>query len=150
MSASTRHGFTLIEMIVVLIVIAVTAGLVAPAMLRMTGTPADASDAAPISALLRGARRQALESGSVVTLILDPKDARYRADTSGPRGAGLLSEGELTLDPGITLESDSLRVRFTFRPDGSVFGDTLTVHGRWTSSRISVDRWTGAIHVDAR
>ena len=150
MSASRRHGFTLIEMIVVLIVIAVTAGLIAPAMLRMAGTPADASDAAPLSALLRAARRQALEGGSVVTLILDPRDARYRADTSGPRGAGLLSEGELTLDPGVTLESDSIRVRFTFRPDGSVFGDSLTVRGRWTSSRISVDRWTGAINVDAR
>lgn len=150
MSESSRRGFTLIEMIVVLIVIAVTAGLTAPAMMRMAGAPDDDSDAAPLSALLRGARRQALEGGSVVTLILDPRDARYRADTAGPRGAGLLSEGELTLDPGVTLESDSLRVRFTFRPDGSVFGDTLTVRGRWTSSRISVDQWTGAIHVDAR
>jgi prepilin-type N-terminal cleavage/methylation domain-containing protein len=147
---SMRRGFTLIEMIVVLLVIAVTAGLTAPAMMRMVSAPADESDAAPLAALLRGARRHALESGSVVTVVVDPKDARYRADTSNPRGAGLLSEGELAFDQGVTLVSDSLRVRFTFRPDGSVFGDTLTVRGRWTSSRLSVDRWTGAIHVDAR
>ena len=150
MSATVRRGFTLVEMIVVLIVIAVTAGLIAPAMMRMAGVSTDDTDAAPLSALLRSARRTALEEGTVVTVILDPKEARYRADTSGPRGAGLLGEGELTFESGVALESDSLRVRFTFRPDGSVFGDTVTVQGRWTSSRVSVDRWTGAIHVDAR
>ena len=145
-----RGGFTLVEMIVVLIVVAVIAGLTAPAMMRITGTPADDSDAAPLTALLRAARRQAIENGSVVTVILDPRAARYRADTSSPRGAGMLSEGVLAFDPGVTLESDSLRVHFRFRPDGSVFGDTLTVRGRWTTSRLSVDPWTGAVHVDAR
>jgi general secretion pathway protein H len=149
-TARGRRGFTLIEMIVVLIVIAVTAGLAAPAMMRMTGPAADDSDAAPLTALLRGARRQAIEGGSVVTLTLAPEDARYRADTSGPRGTGLLLAGRLTLGEDVTLESDSLRVRFTFRPDGSVFGDTLTVHGRLSSAQVSVDKWTGAIHVDAR
>ena len=74
MTARSRRGFTLIEMIVVLIVIAVTAGLTAPAMMRMAGPAADDSDAAPLTALLRGARRQAIEGGSVVTLILDPMD----------------------------------------------------------------------------
>ncbi len=150
MMRRVRRGFTLIEMIVVLIVIAVTAALIAPALMRVSGAAADDSESAPLSALLRAARRQALAGGSVVTLIVDPKEARYRADTSGPRGTGLLSEGELAFQPGVTLESDSLRVRFSFRPDGSVFGDTLTIRGRWTSSRVSVDRWTGAIHVDAR
>jgi type II secretion system protein H len=150
MSGIRRRGFTLIEMIVVLIVIAITAGLIAPAMMRMAGASTDDTESAPLSALLRAARRQALEGGTVVAVLIDPKEARYRADTSGPRGAGLLSEGELTLESGVSLESDSLRVRFTFRPDGSVFGDTLTVRGRWTSFRVSVDRWTGAIHVDAR
>ena len=150
MRPAARRGFTLIEMIVVLIVIAVTAGLTAPAMMRMAGVQTDDAEIAPVTALLRAARRQALEGGTVVTVMLDPEDARYRADTTGPRGAGMLSEGALELEPGVTLESDSLRVRFTFRPDGSVFGDTITVHGRWASSRLMVDRWTGAIHVDAR
>ena len=148
--ARARHGFTLIEMIVVLIVIAVIAGLTAPAMMRMAAPEVDASDAAPVAGLLRAARRQAIEGGSVVTLILDPEEARYRADTSGPRGSGRLSEGPISIGEDVTLESDSLRVRFTFRPDGSVFGDTVIVHGRYASARVSVDRWTGAVRVDAR
>jgi hypothetical protein len=99
---------------------------------------------------LRGARREAIEKATTVTVLIDPAGARYRADTAGPRGAGLLDEGPVQLDAGVSLESDSLRVRFTFRPDGSVFADTLTVRGRWATSRIAVDRWTGAIRVDAR
>ena len=150
MSARRRRGFTLIEMIVVLIVIAIIAGLTAPALVRLGGTSEDTSDAAPLAALFRGARREAIERATTVTVVLDPAAARYRADTSGPRGSGLLAEGQLALGDGVVLESDSLRLRFSFRPDGSVFGDTLTVRGRWESSRIAIDRWTGAIHVDAR
>ncbi len=150
MSVRNRHGFTLIEMIVVLIVVAILAGLTAPALLRMGAVAEDTTDAAPLTALFRGARREAIQSGTTVTLVLDPAEARYRADTSGARGAGMLKEGEIVLGDGVVLESDSARIRFTFRPDGSVFGDTLTVRGRWESSRLSIDRWTGAIHVDAR
>ena len=150
MMATGGRGFTLIEMIVVLIVIAVIAGLTAPAMMRAVSASEDTSDAAALVALFRGARREAIERGTTVTVVLDPAEARYRADTSGPRGAGLLKEDAIALGDGVSLESDSLRVRFTFRPDGSVFGDTLTVRGQWESSRISIDRWTGAIHVDAR
>ena len=150
MNATSRDGFTLIEMIVVLIVVAIIAGLTAPALMRLGETSEDTSDAAPLAALLRGARREAIERGATVTVVLDPEEARYRADTSSPRGAGLLKQGQLSLGDGVVLESDSLRVRFTFRPDGSVLGDTLTIRGRWESSRLSIDQWTGAIHVDAR
>ena len=96
------------------------------------------------------ARREAIERGIVVSLTLDPAGARYRADSVSVRGAGLLAEGEIALDEGVSLATDSARVRFTFRPDGSVFGDSVTVHGQWSSSVVSLDRWTGAIRIDAR
>ena len=145
-----RAGFTLIEMIVVLIIIAVLAGLTAPAMARMVSPHLAEGDAMPVAALFRSARREAVERGLIVALTVDPAGARYRADSIGVGGSGLLSEGPIALDEDVALETDSLRVRFTFRPDGSVFGDTITVRGRSTTSRISVDRWTGAIHIDAR
>ena len=150
MSSRARAGFTLIEMIVVLIVIGVLAGLTAPAMARAISPHAAEGDAMPVAALLRGARREAIERGLYVTVTLDAAGARYRADSAGVRGTGMLSEGTLELRDGVMLETDSLRVHFTFRPDGSVFGDTLTVRGPWSASRVSIDRWTGAIHVDAR
>lgn len=145
-----RTGFTLIEITVVLIIIALLAFMTAPAMMRAVTPHAADGDAMPVAALFRSARREAVERGLVVSLMLDPAGARYRADSIGARGVGLLGEGNIALDEGVTLQADSVRVRFTFRPDGSVFGDSITVHGRWSSSLVTVDRWTGAIRIDAR
>lgn len=146
----TRTGFTLIEITVVLVIIALLAFMTAPAMMRAVTPYAAEGDAMPVAALFRSARREAVERGLVVSLMLDPAGARYRADSIGARGVGLLGEGNLALDEGVTIHADSVRVRFTFRPDGSVFGDSITVRGPWSSSLVTVDRWTGAIRIDAR
>src|SRR5688500_3030079 len=122
MSMRIRRGFTLIEMIVVLIVIAILAGLTGPALMRSMVPHSDEGDAMPVAALFRSARQVAIERGLFVALTIDAAGGRYRADSTGARGTGLLSEGAIALDEGVTLETDSLRVLFTFRPDGSVFG----------------------------
>lgn len=150
MTARRRGGFTLIEMIVVLIIVGILAWLTAPAMMRVASPYAHDGQAAPIAALLRSGRREAIERGLVVSMTIDAVAAKYRADSIGVRGAGLLGEGDIAMDEGVALETDSLRVRFTFRPDGSVFGDSIIVRGRYGGSVLSVDRWTGAIRIDAR
>lgn len=145
-----RAGFTLIEIIVVLVIISILAWMTAPAMMRAVTPHAEEGDAMPLAALFRSARREAIERGLVVSLTVDPVGARYRADSISVHGAGLLGEGDIALDEGVSLVADSARVRFTFRPDGSVFGDSITVHGQWSSTLVTIDRWTGAIRVDAR
>jgi prepilin-type N-terminal cleavage/methylation domain-containing protein len=53
MIRTSRAGFTLIEMIVVLIVIGITAGLIAPAIMRMSGVRTDDPETAPVAARSR-------------------------------------------------------------------------------------------------
>jgi general secretion pathway protein H len=143
-----RRGFTLVEIIVVLIVIAIAGAVAVPELLEAMDVGADDGEIAPLTALLRDARQTSVEQGVIVTLVLDPEGARYRADTSSVNGAGLLHEGHVELEPGVRMESDSLRLSWRFRPDGSVFGDTVVVAGQWGSSRVTVDRWTGEIRVE--
>ncbi len=145
-----RRGFTLIEMIVVLIIISILAWMTAPAMMRAVSPHADEGDAMPLAALFRSARKEAVERGLIVALTVDPAGGRYRADSIGVLGAGLLSEGAIALDEGVSLEADSARVRYVFRPNGSVFGDSILVRGQWSASLVTIDRWTGAIRIDAR
>ena len=143
-----RRGFTLVEVIVVLIVVAIVGAIAVPELLRAMEVGADDGEVAPLTALFREARRVSADRAVVVRVVLDPEGARYRADTSGVWGAGLLHEGEIELEPGVQMQSDSARLNFTFRPDGRVFADTVIVSGRWGSSMVTVDRWTGAIRVD--
>ena len=150
MTVRGRGGFTLIEMIVVLTIISVLAWLTAPAMMRAVSPYAEEGDAMPVAALLRSARREAIERGLFVSLVIDPAGARYRADSAGAGSAGLLGEGAIAIDEGVSLESEMIRVSFVFRPDGSVFGDSITVRGQYGASLVSVDRWTGAVRIDAR
>lgn len=145
-----RAGFTLIEMIVVLMIVSIITWLTAPALMRAVSPHANDGEATALAALLRSARREAIARGVVVALTVDPAGARYRADSIGARGVGLFGEGDIALDEGVALETDSARVRFTFRPDGSVFGDSVTVRGRDGAVLVSMDRWTGAIRIDAR
>jgi general secretion pathway protein H len=143
-----RRGFTLVELIVVLIVIAIAGGVAVPELLRAMDVGADDGEVAPLTALLRDARRTSIEHAVIVTLVLDPEGARYRADSASVYGSGLIHEGTIEMESGVAMQSDSLRLHFTFRPDGSAFSDTVVVAGRWGSSRVMVDRWTGAIRVE--
>jgi prepilin-type N-terminal cleavage/methylation domain-containing protein len=142
-----RRGFTLVELIVVLVVIAIAGFVAVPELIRAMEVGADDGEVAPFTSLLRYARQRSIENAVIVRLIVDPEGLRYRADSAGVWGAGLLEEGIIELDPGVRMESDSTRLNYTFRPDGSAFGDTVVVSGRWGSSHVSLDRWTGAINV---
>src|ERR1043165_3333033 len=78
--AAARRGFTLWELTMVLLILAITATLAAPALARFgTEQPATAADAA--LGLLHDARKAAIDFHVTSVLWLDPKTLRYQLDT---------------------------------------------------------------------
>ena len=112
--STSRAGFTLIEILVSLLIIAVMAAVAAPAFLREPAPP-DMDDAqARMEALFRMARDSAVRSATPVTVVLDSLsglvwfDARTRLaadlpvtqdapDTNGQRPSGVNADGSIRL-----------------------------------------------------
>lgn len=140
-----RHGYTLMELIVVLVLIGVLLTVVTPAFTRInegqTGTTV-------VLRALESARATSLSQAAQVDVIIDPASARIwvRSDRTNPR---LDTTYTLSLPPSDTLFARSPRVRFSFRADGTVWGDEIGVRSGSKSTRIDVASLDGAISAPA-
>jgi prepilin-type N-terminal cleavage/methylation domain-containing protein len=143
----TRRGFTLWELTMVLLVMAIAATLAAPAFVRFGAEqPSQAADR--VLALLRDARRASLEYNASVVLRLDPKTLKYQVDTTTTGGSGVLAAGVLELGLTETLETDRPRLQYLFRPTGAAFADSVIVRGGDVPYVVRVDPWTGVARAD--
>lgn len=137
-----RKGFTLMEMGVCLVIMAVAAAVVAPAISRLgEGKPESAGDA--LVRLLRDARNLAITRNYQVTVRIDPVSSRYRVDTTGSRGTGVFADSTLELGDSETLETELDRLQYTFQRTGAVMGDTVMVRGIGVNAMLMIDPWTG-------
>jgi prepilin-type N-terminal cleavage/methylation domain-containing protein len=143
-----RAGFTLWELTMVLLVMAIAATLAAPAFARF-GTDQPSGPADKMLGLLHDARKAAFDFNATVTLRMDPKTLRYQIDTAGVVGAGRFAEG--TLDLGLTqsLFTDQPRLQYVFRPTGVAFADTVIVRGGNVPLVVRVDPWSGVARADS-
>jgi prepilin-type N-terminal cleavage/methylation domain len=147
-ASGRRPGFTLWELTMVLLVMAIAATLAAPAFARFgTEQPTGAAD--KLIGLLRDARKASIDFNATVTLRMDPKTLRYQLDTSGITGSGRLAEGTLDLGLAATLVTDEPRLRYVFRPSGVAFADTVIVRGGNVPLVVRVDPWSGVARADS-
>ncbi len=144
-----RRGFTLWETALVLAVLAVTLVLAAPAMVDFGAIRAQ-TDAEPVLALLRDARHEAIATGTVATLRLDPATGRWRVDTTGVAGMATLASGAIDLGGSTTLVTDADRLQFIFQPTGASFADSVGVRGQNGTVMVLVDPWTGVPRAESR
>lgn len=145
-----RRGFTLVEMLVVIVILAIVSAVTIPAF-RSNSDDQLANAVRVITTLMQRSRQTAIERGENVTLVVDAEHARYWAVVHGTsRADSVVSYGAIEMSSGATLSSDALRSRFLFEPSGSASGPSLVVKVDSRAAVIALDRWTGDAHAQTQ
>lgn len=140
---SNERGFTLLELIVTLIVVAVAVGLTVPAIGRSTESLRVRAEVAGFSAMLRHARERAIVTRTAQAVVIDPAAHRVSRLAGGP-------EGEVRetrpLSERLTVEAEpppALTVRF--EPQGGSSGADFRLSSGGIAYRVTVDALTGRV-----
>lgn len=124
-------GFTLMEMLVVLALLAVVAGIALPVARRQNDGVALRATAHQLAAHMRTARGAAIRDSAEKTLVLDAGGRRYWVE--GVTKVQALAKGvELRV-------AGALR----FYPDGTSTGGTVVLAGGGSAAEITLDTLTG-------
>ena len=136
-------GFTLLELIVTLAILAVVAAIVMPSIGRGTESVRMRAEVAGFSALLRHARERAIVSQKPQAVVVEVANQRVSVRAGGPDGevreTRALSERltiEATPPPALTVQFDAR--------GGSSGGDFRLTSGAITW-RVTVDALTGRV-----
>ena len=135
------RGFTLLELIVTLLVVAIAIGLVAPAIGRSMDTVRTRAQVAGFSATFRHAREQAITTQQQHTVVVNPA-SRILTVTTGEddvRWTRALSN-RLTIE---VASPEALTVRFA--PQGTSTGGQFRVRSGAVTYRVTVDAVTGRV-----
>jgi prepilin-type N-terminal cleavage/methylation domain-containing protein len=135
------RGFTLLELIVTLVVLAVAVGLVAPTIGRSTDTLRTRAEVAGFSATFRHAREQAITTRQPYTVAVNPTN-RLLTVTTG--------EDEVrwtrTLSSRIEIRAETpTALTVHFEPQGTSSGGDFHVSSGKISYRVTIDPVTGRV-----
>lgn len=143
--ASRSHGFTLLELMLVLVIAALLAAVavpnMGPALARMQLRAATQD----VASGLRHTRGQALSRGREAAFVLNVQQHMYRTpDRAKPY---LLAEsvklGLFTAD--MLMDADKTQGRIVFYPDGSASGGRVTLAGAGRTWFVDVNWLTGEV-----
>lgn len=145
---ASSAGFTLLELLLVLAVLALLAGLVVaylPAGATRTEVVASARE---VASGLRRARGAAIAGNTPVAFVLDVKNRSYRVGTEAL--VRLPAEIALTLDTARSERANRFAGGVRFYPDGSASGGRISLRGageRAAVAVVTVDWMTGRVDV---
>lgn len=139
-SPRAERGFTLIEMIVVLAVLALVAGLVLTRGPQRSAALEMRAASAAVAQTLRLARSRAIAGNQPVPVQFDPRAAAFRLGSdpvrSLPRGFAL----------AVTV-AEGQGASILFLPDGSSTGGKVALAGGGRAAQVGVDWLTGRVSV---
>lgn len=138
------QGFTLLELIITLFVVALAAGIVVPVVGRSTDTLRGRADIARFSAMLRHARDQAITTRRGHAVVIDPAQRRATIVAAPDE---VRQTRALSRDLGVeATPPEALTVRF--EPNGLSSGGNFRLTAGATRYRVSVDPLTGRVRVE--
>ena len=146
--AGGRHGgrgFTLLEVLLVLAVMALGAALTLPALVRPSGTELRTA-AGSVVAGLRRAREAAVNAQRPATLSVDIAEGSFTVDGEGPPRR-LPEHIALSLFTARSEVQDEQHGRIRFFPDGSSTGGRITLARGERRYHVDVDWLTGQVRV---
>ena len=135
------RGFTLLELIVTLVVVAVAVGLIAPAIGRSTESLRVRAEVAGFSATFRHAREQAITTRQAFTVLVNPTRHQLTVTTGEDEvrwTRAMSNRVEIRPDA-----PSSLSVRF--EPQGSCSGGDYRLVSGKIVYRVMVDAVTGRV-----
>lgn len=145
----SEAGFTLIEMVVVLAVLGLVAGLVlARGAPRSDGLEMRAATGA-VAQAMRVARTQAILSNRPVTVVFNPRAGTLRVGVGAPRSlpAGTAMSVVTTADLAGGQAGVGAQAGIAFQPDGSSSGGRVELARGARHGRVGVDWLTGRVTV---
>ena len=159
MSERNRSGFTIIELIVVMIILAVMTSLAVPAFRSWVDEDDLTMATRRVETLFRLARDSAVRSGMPMTVWIDSITARawlvpvtldsasITPPVSRPGSSQTaLDEGvEIGFPSTVHLQLSRARASFRFGAGGAVFADTLILSTATANRRITLNPWTGDV-----
>jgi prepilin-type N-terminal cleavage/methylation domain-containing protein len=146
MGAEVKRGYTLIEVVVVLLVLAVTAGVVVPAAGQVADTVRIRAQVSGVASFLRFAREQAVTQHRAYEVQLDPEAHALVLRVGDGAAAGPV-RATRALSPTVRVEANLPPGRgITFYPQGLSSGGRLRIE---TAGRrvyvVTVDVLTGRV-----
>ena len=144
--ASGQRGVTLLELLIVLAIMALIAGLALPLFGNGVSTTELRSSARQLAAGLRTARTEALAQRRETFLVLDVAGKRFKVDQD-PREHRLPAGVELKLFTAQNDLVDATTGAIRFFPDGGSNGGRITVAAGTRKYEVDVDWLTGRVAI---
>jgi general secretion pathway protein H len=141
-----QHGFTLLEILIVLVIGVLLVALVPPLLSGMSGATELRGAARQLAAGLRNARNEAVTRQQEAVLTLDLERRRFGV-TGDPREIALPESVALKLYTAQSELLDSATGGIRFFPDGSSTGGAITVSSPKLAYRVNVDWLTGTVAI---
>ena len=141
-------GFTLIEVVCVLAIVALLAALVLPAFPTATSQTRLAGYAVDVAALLKGDRNAAIRSHAMVSTLLD---VDRRAVRSGARAVAVQVPQDVAFSALLAQRCAGRMVGSTidFFPSGASCGGVIAISRQGVGYQIRVNWLTGGVEIVA-